>query len=158
MQNLIKINDPERDALAHVPGPPEMTLGNQFQSVCRCGFKAKTGNNPSDAYRNCAAHADRENDPGAPPATSYSAAGTERPARAPSAPRTPREPRTGRACTCGCGGTTGGGFFLPGHDARMVSQLFAQIKEKSLSVPDAFAKLREFPKLHAKLAKRCQTV
>lgn len=30
---------------------------------------------------------------------------------------------TGNSCECGCGGTTGGGRFLPGHDAKLKSQL-----------------------------------
>lgn len=42
------------------------------------------------------------------------------------APKTPakKSPSTPkkqpRQCTCGCGGTTKGGIFLPGHDARFV--------------------------------------
>jgi hypothetical protein len=35
-------------------------------------------------------------------------------------PRTgPRVGRTPRPCLCSCGGTTRGGRFLPGHDARL---------------------------------------
>lgn len=34
-----------------------------------------------------------------------------------------RQEAKARACVCNCGGTTKGGLFLPGHDARYVSQL-----------------------------------
>ncbi len=38
------------------------------------------------------------------------------PRQAPSGPREGRQPRP---CLCSCGGTTRGGRFLPGHDARL---------------------------------------
>lgn len=42
-------------------------------------------------------------------------------------PRKPRQPKTSRptsgTCVCGCAGTTKGGRFQPGHDARLKSQL-----------------------------------
>jgi hypothetical protein len=41
----------------------------------------------------------------------------------------PREGHTPRPCLCSCGGTTKGGRFLPGHDARLRSELVAQIKK-----------------------------
>ena len=41
----------------------------------------------------------------------------------------PREGRTPRPCLCSCGGTTKGGRFLPGHDAKLRSELMAQIKK-----------------------------
>ena len=41
----------------------------------------------------------------------------------------PRRGRTPRRCMCSCGGTTKGGRFLPGHDARLHSELMAQIKK-----------------------------
>ena len=43
--------------------------------------------------------------------------------------KTPREGRTARPCLCSCGGMTKGGRFLPGHDARLCSELVAQIKK-----------------------------
>ena len=68
--------------------------------------------------------------------------------RDPNAP--PRAPRPGvepKPCTCGCGGTTGGGNFLPGHDARLVSMV--------LNKKAKVAALEPFPKLMAKyLAKK----
>lgn len=33
---------------------------------------------------------------------------------------------TGPSCLCGCGGTTKGGSFLPGHDAKYKSQLIKE--------------------------------
>jgi hypothetical protein len=42
---------------------------------------------------------------------------------------TPRRSRTPRRCMCSCGGMTKGGRFLPGHDARLCSELIAQIKK-----------------------------
>lgn len=41
-------------------------------------------------------------------------------------------PKTG-TCQCGCNGTTKGGLFLPGHDARFVSTLVGQAEEKNFS-------------------------
>jgi hypothetical protein len=41
-------------------------------------------------------------------------------------------PKTG-TCVCGCNGTTKGGLFLPGHDARFVSGLVANAEEKNFS-------------------------
>lgn len=29
-------------------------------------------------------------------------------------------------CECGCGGTTGGGRFLPGHDSKLKSRLISE--------------------------------
>jgi|SRR5215213_395321 len=43
--------------------------------------------------------------------------------------RAPRKSRAPRPCLCSCGGTTKGGAFLPGHDARLRSELVAQIKK-----------------------------
>ena len=43
--------------------------------------------------------------------------------------KTTREGRTARPCLCSCGGMTKGGRFLPGHDARLCSELVAQIKK-----------------------------
>lgn len=39
-----------------------------------------------------------------------------------------KTPKTG-TCVCGCNGTTKGGKFLPGHDARFVSTLVATVAE-----------------------------
>lgn len=38
------------------------------------------------------------------------------------------ERQVGRPCECGCGGTTGGGLWLPGHDAKRKSALFAMVR------------------------------
>lgn len=46
-------------------------------------------------------------------------------------------------CTCGCGGTTKGGMFLPGHDSKYLSSLMALDKVEAVRraemVSDAFA-------------------
>ncbi len=34
-----------------------------------------------------------------------------------------REKRTGQPCSCGCGQTTGGGYFMPGHDSKFKGAL-----------------------------------
>lgn len=41
-------------------------------------------------------------------------------------------PKTG-TCVCGCNGTTKGGKFLPGHDARFVSTLVGQAEDKGFT-------------------------
>lgn len=41
--------------------------------------------------------------------------------------KTKAAPKTG-TCVCGCEGTTKGGLFLPGHDARFVSTLVGQVE------------------------------
>lgn len=41
-------------------------------------------------------------------------------------------PKTG-TCVCGCNGTTKGGKFLPGHDARFVSTIVANVEEANFS-------------------------
>lgn len=39
--------------------------------------------------------------------------------------------RTPRECECGCGGMTGGGRFIPGHDSKMKSRLLGEYDEGS---------------------------
>jgi hypothetical protein len=34
----------------------------------------------------------------------------------------------GRSCECGCGGKTSGGWWVPGHDAKRKSLLFAEYR------------------------------
>lgn len=68
-----------------------------------------------------------------------------------------------RPCTCKCGGTTKGGAFLPGHDARYVSQLVKGIEDAAgFNEPERTADrlrgarelLAQFPALLAKFEKR----
>lgn len=40
--------------------------------------------------------------------------------------RNKRRTQAGRDCECGCGGTTRGGRFLPGHDAKLKGALLRQ--------------------------------
>ena len=48
-------------------------------------------------------------------------------------PRTgPREGRQFRPCLCSCGGTTRGGRFLPGHDARLHGELKRNLEKDPL--------------------------
>ena len=63
---------------------------------------------------------------GAPTDTSE---GTSGPRRAPSGPREGRKPRP---CLCSCGGTTRGGRFLPGHDARLHGELKRNLEKDPL--------------------------
>jgi hypothetical protein len=59
-------------------------------------------------------------------------AGKRRRAKAPRAKKAPKE-RPAAVCACGCGGTTGGGRFLPGHDARLKSELLRTFRGPGLS-------------------------
>lgn len=83
--------------------------------------------------------------PAGPSAAGRAGAGAASSSAASAHPRAPREPRgerTAKPCTCGCGGTTGGGDFLPGHDARLVSMVVKG--ERPIEV------LATFPRLLAK--------
>lgn len=46
-----------------------------------------------------------------------------------------------RQCMCGCGGTTKGGRFLPGHDARLKSHLLKDAREGSESAVERIHEL-----------------
>jgi predicted SprT family Zn-dependent metalloprotease len=61
----------------------------------------------------------------------------------------------GPTCTCGCGGSTKGGRYLPGHDARHVSEVFDRWLKSEFDATGA-AKLLPTPALQAKLAKRIE--
>lgn len=82
----------------------------------------------------------------------------ERPRRATprerAAAKAERVARRSRPCTCGCLGTTKGGAFLPGHDARYVSTLVAAVREGGLDRAEAMLRLGDFPALLAKFEKR----
>lgn len=56
-----------------------------------------------------------------------------------------------RPCTCGCGETTGGGLYRPGHDARHVSRLTAAVRDEGMPIDDAIAAVSHSEKLVAKL-------
>lgn len=58
-----------------------------------------------------------------------------------------------RPCTCGCGETTGGGLYRPGHDARHVSNLVKQVKAGELTLAEATKAVAHSEKLIAKLEK-----
>lgn len=62
--------------------------------------------------------------------------------------------QAGRACACGCGATTSGGTWVPGHDAKRKSELYAAIRSGDESLADAaYAELSDrgwpFPVLKA---------
>lgn len=69
---------------------------------------------------------------------------------------TPAKPASNpaRVCHCGCNGTTKGGAYLPGHDARHVSEVFAAWIANRYDVDGAKHVLRHAPKLQAKLEAR----
>lgn len=58
------------------------------------------------------------------------------------------------ACKCQCGGRTKGGDYLPGHDARHVSEVFAGWLANRHDLDGAKHLLRHAPKLQAKLEAR----
>lgn len=63
----------------------------------------------------------------------------------------------GRACACGCGGTTGGGFWVPGHDAKRKSLLFAEYRSgdpKRREAAEAELVARDWPIPNAKQDRR----
>ena len=55
--------------------------------------------------------------------------------------------RTPRPCGCGCGAITGGGTFVPGHDAKLRSALLARIRQGGADGEAALAELRKHPAL-----------
>jgi len=59
-----------------------------------------------------------------------------------------------RDCTCGCGGTTKGGHYLPGHDSQHLSRLLARVRSGALRFDAALAEVAHSPRLQAKLAGR----
>lgn len=177
-ENLIKLGD--TDGLPHVPLSPEQTLGNSFQSACRCGYAGAAKSTPSHAYNATTVHADVQNfrdgatdampgrpapwrpesararavaTPSRPPAGSPAASGAT-----PGTARPPRAPRASggapRPCGCGCTEMTGGGIYRPGHDARHAGNLQKRVVAKELTAAEAIALLDGQPKLQAKLAGR----
>lgn len=58
-----------------------------------------------------------------------------------------------RPCTCGCGETTGGGLYRPGHDARHVSALAKAVKAGDKSADQALRDLEHSVKLQDKFRK-----
>ena len=51
----------------------------------------------------------------------------------------PRKGRTPRSCLCSCSGTTRGGRFLPGHDARLHSELKRNLEKDPLLRNERFS-------------------
>jgi hypothetical protein len=67
------------------------------------------------------------------------------------APRGPKWTPGARACTCGCGGTTRGGRYLPGHDSRHLAALRTDVRSRALTVEGALAEVAHSERLQAKL-------
>lgn len=59
-----------------------------------------------------------------------------------------------RDCTCGCGGRTKGGFYLPGHDSTHLVALVTGVRAGALEPEEALAEVAHSEKLQAKLAAR----
>lgn len=131
----------------------DQTLGNQFRAVCRCGHEAKAASNPSAAFGHGRDHVIRESSV-APPAVSGEPPGPQVRPVVPAPRVAVRTTGTKPPCTCLCGGTTGGGRYLPGHDARHLKNLTTRITSGELTLSDAMLVLEASPKLAAKLAKR----
>jgi len=80
--------------------------------------------------------------------------------RTPKAPRhlarnrRPRGVAGGRDCKCQCGGTTKGGWYLPGHDSQHLSALTARVRDGDLTLDAALAEVAHSDRLPAKLAAR----
>lgn len=66
------------------------------------------------------------------------------PAARPRAPRPEKAPSKARDCTCGCGGQTKGGKFLPGHDSRYLSALVAEFDADQAAVRPSTARDQAF--------------
>lgn len=67
-----------------------------------------------------------------------------------SRPKSPPRPKTG-VCQCGCAGTTAGGKFLPGHDAKLASALVRRVKSGDSEAYADMAKRGWLKKLPAAL-------
>lgn len=75
-------------------------------------------------------------------------------ALAASSPSEPTIVGSGPACRCQCGGFTKGGKYLPGHDARHVSQVFDEWLKSRIDIDGAKAIFAHSPALQAKIEKR----
>lgn len=89
----------------------------------------------------------------------YGASETGEPLRAvptkEKARKTPPKPeKTPTECRCACGGLTKGGSYLPGHDARHISEVYKRAMATGQSIEDALSIFADKPALQAKLAKR----
>lgn len=96
---------------------------------------------------------------------------TERQERTPRAPRTlakqdtpapggrkqVRAVKQPRPCTCGCGGSTKGGLFLPGHDSKYLTMVVESVTEHGATVEGVAQTMERegcSPALIAKFRKR----
>lgn len=68
------------------------------------------------------------------PTTSTIAIGADGLPVLPKAKRT-RKPKAPKACSCGCGGETRGGRFIPGHDAKLAGWVL-RVERKTIALSD----------------------
>lgn len=68
--------------------------------------------------------------------TTETPGGTRTPGKPEKPAKTPRM-TSGRDCVCGCGGTTKGGLFLPGHDSKYLTGVAASVKGGKYTLEDA---------------------
>jgi hypothetical protein len=154
----------------HVATSPEERDG-KFHGKCRCGWEATAAATPSTAFQRSTDHVNRVtevktalvklNQDGESLAGPDEAAPARyrRPAKKVAAPRQPKREPVKTKCGCGCGGeatqrTEIKLVFLPGHDARAVSNFVSDVQKNRITAEAALAVFAERPKLQAKLAKR----
>lgn len=154
----------------HVATSPEERDG-KFHGKCRCGWvSVQAAGNPSTAFRQGTDHVERLtvvrdalaklNEDGDTLAGPDEAPKYRRPvAKKVAAPRQPKREPIKTKCGCGCGGeatqrTEIKLVFLPGHDARAVSNFVSDVQKNRVTAEAALAVFAERPKLQAKLAKR----
>lgn len=65
--------------------------------------------------------------------------------------RARKRPAGGRDCSCGCGGWTKGGRYLPGHDSQHLARLIRYVRGGGMTEERALRALAESPGLQAKL-------
>lgn len=105
---------------------------------CEARVKTRLGNNPMyAAIESAREHANER----------AIAEGRRKPPRE----RTEKRPKTGN-CLC-CGDVTGGGKFLPGHDARLVSKWAKKVAASEVTREDAIAMFVELGTSDALIAK-----
>ena len=93
-----------------------------------------------------ATHADSTVEETEPGFTDGPPTGTEILSRPPKAKKT-RKPKTPKACSCGCGGETRGGRFIPGHDSKLKSWMLA-IERKACTLEQIPEGVRGAVKAH----------
>lgn len=136
--------------------------GTKFYGKCTCGWKAPAAETPSTAYQRSTDHVARVTETRNTLAKMNTGTLPSHRADQPAAEKKERAPKRqaiATLCGCGCGesATQRGDIalvFRPGHDARFVSKLAAEVADGTRAKDEALALLAERPKLQAKLANR----